>query len=89
MSTTGEGQDKPAGFQLIPLPFADDLRDTKQLLEYAGFIKPQNKGGPSQDEKEKPGIVDSLSKKEKDAAKLLVKNLDIDFDCKNFENPAI
>jgi len=26
---SADGNDKPAGFQLIPLPFADDLRDIK------------------------------------------------------------
>lgn len=33
--------------------------------------------------------MDSLSKTEKDTAKLLVKYLEIDFDCRNFENPTI
>ena len=41
-----------------------------------------------QDEEEK-GIVDTLSKQEKDAAKLLVKNMTIDFNSRNFENPSI
>jgi hypothetical protein len=41
-----------------------------------------------QDEEEK-GIVDTLTKQEKDAAKLLVKNMTIDFNSRNFENPSI
>jgi ATP-dependent DNA helicase 2 subunit 1 len=47
------------------------------------------KGQFGQAQEVKEGIVDTLTKQEKDAAKLLVKNLDIDFDCKNFENPSI
>ena len=35
------------------------------------------------------GIMDTLSKEEKNSAKLLVKNLNIEFDSRNFENPSI
>ena len=34
-------------------------------------------------------IVETLSKSEKDSAKLLIKNLEIDFNSRNFENPTI
>ena len=33
--------------------------------------------------------MQTLSKDEKHAAKLMVKNLNIDFDSRNFENPTI
>jgi hypothetical protein len=33
--------------------------------------------------------MDTLSKEEKNSAKLLVKNLNIEFDSRNFENPSI
>jgi ATP-dependent DNA helicase 2 subunit 1 len=72
-----DGYQTPAGFQLIPLPFADDLRDNKSIFEAAG-IKPQEKG-----------IIDTLTREEKNSAKLLVKNLNIEFDSRNFENPSI
>ncbi len=38
---------------------------------------------------EGPSIVDKLRPDEKNAAKLLIKNLTIDFDARNFENPTI
>jgi|LauGreDrversion4_2_1035121.scaffolds.fasta_scaffold499862_1 hypothetical protein len=37
---------------------------------------------------EKP-VVDTLTKPEKDAAKLLIKNMTINFESRNFENPTI
>lgn len=61
------------------LPFADDIRDLDAIMDAAGF--PEN-------EEEKP-IVDKLTKQDKDAAKLLIKNLTIDFNSRNFENPTI
>ena len=33
--------------------------------------------------------MDTLTKEEKNTAKLLVKNLNIDFDSRDFENPTI
>lgn len=39
IDVNGEGQSKPAGFQLVALPYADDLRDEKSLLEHAGFME--------------------------------------------------
>lgn len=74
-----DGYVSPAGFQLIQLPYADDLRDTQAIVEYAGLKK----------EATEPGIMDTLSKNEKNSAKLLVKNLNIDFDSRNFENPSL
>ena len=72
-----DGFQTPAGFQLIPLPFADDLRDNKSIFEAAGITQKDQ------------GIMDTLSKEEKNSAKLLVKNLNIEFDSRNFENPSI
>lgn len=40
-------------------------------------------------EKQQLPIVQSLAKKEKDAAKLMIKNLTFDFSSSNFENPSI
>lgn len=75
-----DGFQTPAGFQLIPLPYADDLRDNKSIMDYAGF---------KQDDSAEPGIMQTLTREEKHSAKLLVKNLNIDFDSRNFENPTI
>jgi len=64
---------------MIPLPYADDLRGNKEILEYAGLER-KNEGG---------GIAETLTDTEKHAAKLLIKNLNIDFDSRNFQNPTI
>jgi ATP-dependent DNA helicase 2 subunit 1 len=77
-----DGFQTPSGFQCIFLPFADDIRDLNQVMEACGYE------AEGQDEEEK-GIVDTLTKQEKDAAKLLVKNMTIDFNSRNFENPSI
>lgn len=77
-----DGFQTPAGFQMIPLTYADNIRDNKQILSYAGFE--QQPGDET-----KQGIMQTLSKDEKHAAKLMVKNLNIDFDSRNFENPTI
>jgi len=61
---------------MIPLPYADDLRSNKDILSYAGFDKEKS-------------IIDTLTKEEKHSAKLLIKNLNIEFDSRNFENPTI
>lgn len=50
-------------------------------MEAAGFQNHDDQDGPS--------IVDKLRPEEKNAAKLLIKNLTIDFDARNFENPTI
>lgn len=71
-------QTKP-GFQLIVLPFADDIRDLDTIMAAAGYPE----------EKREENIISSLTKKEKDSAKLLIKNLSIKFDSRNFENPTI
>ena len=47
-------------------------------MEAAGF---------QQDDGKEKDIVESLKKEERNAAKLLIKNLTIDFDSRNFENP--
>jgi ATP-dependent DNA helicase 2 subunit 1 len=65
---------------MIPLPYADDLRGNKEIVEYAGLGR-KNEGGA--------GIAETLTDTEKHAAKLLIKNLNIDFDSRNFQNPTI
>ena len=62
------------------LPYADDIRDLDTIFEAAGF---------AQQQKEQSNICDTLSKQEKDSARLLIKNLSINFDSRNFENPTI
>jgi hypothetical protein len=49
-------------------------------LETAGF---------NLDNESEVNVIEDLTKKEKDAAKLLVKNLSIDFNSRNFENPSL
>ena len=49
-------------------------------METAGF---------NLDNETEVNVIEDLSKKEKDAAKLLVKNLSIDFNSRNFENPSL
>ena len=60
---------------MIPLPYADDIRGNKEIVEYAGLGQ-KNEGGK--------GISETLTDSEKHAAKLLIKNLNIDFDSRNF-----
>ena len=48
-------------------------------MEVAGLKEKQVEGD----------IISSLNKDEKKAAKYLIKNLNIDFDSKNFLNPSI
>ena len=64
------------------LPFADDIRDLDRIMEASGF--PVDKK-----EDTEQNVIDSLTKKDKDTAKLLIRNLTIDFDSRNFENPTI
>ena len=52
-------------------------------MEAAGFQKGEER------EQEAYSIVDKLRPEEKNAAKLLIKNLTIDFEPRNFENPTI
>lgn len=65
------------------LPYADDIRDLDSIMEAAGYPKAEEfvQNGPS--------IIDRLRPEEKNAARLLIKNLTIDFDVRNFENPTI
>ena len=65
---------------MIPLPYADDLRSNKEIINYAV--------GERKNDAERP-IIETLTKEEKHAAKLLIKNLNIEFDSRNFENPTI
>ena len=64
------------------LPYADDIRDLDSIMEAAGL--------PKADEAQQgASIIDRLKPEEKNAARLLIKNLTIDFDVRNFENPTI
>jgi ATP-dependent DNA helicase 2 subunit 1 len=76
-----DGFQTPPGFQLIILPFADDIRDLDTILEGAGF--------EVENVEEEKSVIESLTAEEKNAAKLLVKNLTIEFNSRNFENPSI
>lgn len=64
------------------LPYADDIRDLDQIIEAAGLKQAEEKASA-------PAIIDSLKQEEKNAAKLLIKNLTIDFDARNYDNPTI
>ena len=75
------GLQTPPGFQLVVLPYAEDLRDLNEIKEAAGYA-------PDEVASEKP-IIDTLKQEEKNAARLLIKNLTIDFNSRNFENPSI
>jgi hypothetical protein len=57
------------------------MRDLDAILEAAGFEEEVNG--------EEISLVESLTKDEKAAAKLLVKNMEIDFNSRNFENPSL
>jgi ATP-dependent DNA helicase 2 subunit 1 len=41
------------------------------------------------DNENEVNVIETLTKEEKNAAKLLVKNLTIDFNSRNFENPSL
>lgn len=63
------------------MPYAEDLRDLNEIKKAAGY--------EAEEVAEETPIIDKLKKDEKDAAKLLIKNLTIDFNSRNFENPTI
>lgn len=64
----------PPGFQLIVLPFADDIRDLDAVMDAANVQK---------------ATMDSLTKEERAAARLVIRNLSIDFNSRDFENPSL
>ena len=68
MPNENSDDDVQPGFYLIVLPFADDMRDLDAIMAAGGF----NVGEKS----EKP-VVETLSKDEKYAAKVLIKNMTI------------
>jgi len=59
----------PQGFNMIFLPYADDIRSPESIVKRDRVIK--------------------VKEQQVAAAKLLIKNLSIDFDSRQFENPAI
>lgn len=66
---------------MIVLPYAEDLRELSDIKEAAGLGKA--------DAGEEAPVIDTLKQEEKNAARLLIKNLTIDFNSRNFENPSI
>lgn len=62
---------------MIFLPFAEEFRDLEAIFTAAGVTADVD------------SAIESLTTEEKDAAKLLVKNLTIEFNSRNFENPAL
>lgn len=78
------GIQTPPGFQCIVLPFAEDIRDLDNILAAAGF-------GQREEREMQPAseTLPKLAEKERNAAKLMIKNFSIDFDSRNFENPTI
>ena len=62
---------------MIFLPYADDIRDLNSIFEVSGLAE-----GEGQE-------IDIVEKEDMKAAQLLVKNLSINFDSRNFENPSI
>jgi ATP-dependent DNA helicase 2 subunit 1 len=65
-----QGQYTPPGFNLIFLPYNEDVRDIEEHLAHQERLQAPNKD-------------------ETRAAKLFVKNMSIDFNPRNFENPSI
>ena len=65
---------------MVPLPYANDIMSNQKMMEY-GKIDQSSVGNM--------GIVDTLTKEETNSAKLLIKNLNIDFNSNNFENPTL
>ena len=61
------------------LPYADDIRDLDRIMEASGLPV----------EQKEHSVIETFTKKERDTAKLLIRNLTIDFDSRNFENPTI
>ena len=76
------GIQTPPGFNMVVLPYAEDIRSLDSIIEAAGFSN-------AEDREYEPSFVNNLNDQEKIAARLLIKNLTIDFDSHNFENPII
>jgi hypothetical protein len=81
LPTENSEEDAQPGFYLIVLPYADDVRDLDAIMEAGGFYASLRR--------EEQSISETLTQKEKDAAKLLIQNMTINFDSRNFENPTI
>lgn len=62
------------------MPYADDIRDINAIFDAAGY---------GEEAKEDDSIFDTLTNEEKHAAKLMVKNMYIDFNSRNFDNPSL
>ena len=67
---------------MVVLPYAEDIRDLDNIIQNAGF-------SCAEDREDEPSIINNLTDSERIAARLLIKNLTIDFDSHNFENPII
>ena len=75
-------EDDPTGFQLIVLPYADDIRELDSIMDAAGYPQDYQPTGEG-------GICDDLKKDELKAAKALIGKINMKFDAKQFENPTI
>ena len=60
----------PPGFNLIFLPYADDIRDNSEIFK-------------------KVDISCNVGEDNIKCAKVIIKKMNIDFDCRNFENPTL
>jgi len=75
----------PPGFNLIFLPYSDELRSNNDIFNYLneqGKKKAKSNDEYSEDEVE-------LNNEQSHLAKKLVKKMTINFDSRNFENPSI
>jgi ATP-dependent DNA helicase 2 subunit 1 len=64
----------PPGFNLVFLPYADEIRSNCDILNKI---------------KNYDDIKDKINSEKLQAVKRLIKKMNIDFDCRNFENPTI
>ena len=67
---------------MVVLPYAEDIRSLDGIIQSAGFSS-------AEDREDEPSIINDLTDNERIAARLLIKNLTINFDSHNFENPLI
>jgi len=68
----------------VVLPYADDIRDLDGIMEAAGI-----KQAAKEAEEKQQAIIDTLTQTEKQSARLLIKNLTINFNSRDFENPSL
>ena len=64
----------PPGFNLIFIPYADEIRSNADILKKV---------------KNYENVSERITPDKLDAVKRLIKKMNIEFDCRNFENPTI